>query len=174
MRPPFGGPSDVVLAGAGTAPSRENQRVTRHASRVTRIEYVKCRHLRAGWNLRGAYEATRRVYLGHAPPAPSGPVRERSRRRLEDMGDVAAAERGGAHRLEVQRCGEQPHASAQHDWVNDEAVLVDEAGLDERSGESDAGLREQVSAGVLLLEPRDGGGQLSGRDRRLGPVGRRE
>ena len=59
---------------------------------------------------------------------------------------------------------------APDDRVDDEAVLVDQAGLDQRSGEPCSALSKQLSVCVLLLEPRDGCGQVSGGDRRLAPV----
>ena len=65
-------------------------------------------------------------------------------------------------------------ARTQDGRVDDKAVLVDQAGLDQRSGEPCPAVGEQVSVGALLLEPRDGFGQVSGGDRRLTPVGGRE
>jgi hypothetical protein len=84
--------------------------------------------------------------------------------RREDVSDGPAAENGGAHRLDGERCGEEPLARAQDDRVDDKALLVDQAGLDQRSGEPYAALGEQVSVGALLLEARDGFGQVSGGD----------
>jgi hypothetical protein len=51
------------------------------------------------------------------------------------MGDGSAAEDGGAHRLDGERREEEPLARAQYDRVDHEAVLVDQAGLDQRPGE---------------------------------------
>ena len=51
--------------------------------------------------------------------------------------------------------------------MDDKAVLVDQAGLDQRSGEPCPAVGEQIAIGALLLEPRDGFGQVSGGDRRL-------
>jgi hypothetical protein len=45
------------------------------------------------------------------------------------MGDDSAAEGGGAHGLDGQWRGEEPLAGAQDDGVDDQAVLVDQAGL---------------------------------------------
>ena len=67
------------------------------------------------------------------------------------MSDGSAAEGGGAHWLHGEGCREQPLARTEDDWVDDESVLVDQPGLDERSSESDAALGEQVSAWALLL-----------------------
>jgi hypothetical protein len=53
--------------------------------------------------------------------------------------------------------------------VDDKAVLVDQAGLDERSGEAGPALGEQVSSGGALLESRHGLGEISGGDLRLAP-----
>jgi hypothetical protein len=50
-------------------------------------------------------------------------------------GDGSAAEADGAHRLDGERCHEDPLARAQDGRVDDKAVLVDQAGLDQRSGE---------------------------------------
>jgi DNA-binding transcriptional MerR regulator len=72
--------------------------------------------------------------------------RARSRVRREDVGDGSAAEGGGAHGLDGEGCGEQRLAGTEDDRVDDEAVLVDQPSLDERSSEPDAALREQVSA----------------------------
>jgi hypothetical protein len=66
--------------------------------------------------------------------------------RGEDVGDGSGAEGGDAHGLDGEGCGEQPLARSEDDRVDDEAVLVDQPGLDERSSEPDAALREQVSA----------------------------
>jgi hypothetical protein len=87
--------------------------------------------------------------------------------RPEDVGDGSAAEDGGAHRLDGERCGEDPLARTQDGRVDEKAVLVDQAGLDQRSGEPRPAVDEQVSVGALVLEPRDGVGQVSGGDRRL-------
>jgi hypothetical protein len=97
--------------------------------------------------------------------------RVRSRACCEDVGDGCAAEGGGADRLDGERCGEESLACAQGDGVNDEPVLVDQAGLDQRAGEPHPALGEQVSAGALVLELRDGLGQVAGSDRCLVPVG---
>ncbi|HEY2657121.1 MAG TPA: hypothetical protein VGI55_15120 [Solirubrobacteraceae bacterium] len=64
----------------------------------------------------------------------------------EDVGDGSAAEGGGAHGLDGEGRSEQPLACTADDRVDDEAVLVDQPGLDERSSEPDAAPREQVSA----------------------------
>ena len=82
--------------------------------------------------------------------------------RREDVGDGSAAEDGGAYRLDGERREEEPLARTQDDWMDDKAVLVDQAGLDQRPGEPCPAVGEQVSAGALLLEPRDGFGQVSG------------
>lgn len=55
--------------------------------------------------------------------------------------------------------------------MNDKPVLVDQAGLDERADEPHAALDEQVPVGVLLLEARDGGGQVAAGDCRGAPLG---
>src|ERR1035441_664184 len=47
--------------------------------------------------------------------------RARSRVRREDVGDGSAAEDGGAHRLDGQRCEEDPLARAQDDRVDHQA-----------------------------------------------------
>ena len=73
--------------------------------------------------------------------------RARSRVRGEDVGDGSAAEDGGAHRFDGERRDEDPLARAQDDRVDDKAVLVDQAGLDKRSGEPCPALGEQVSVG---------------------------
>src|SRR5580704_17329645 len=101
-------------------------------------------------------------------------IPDASRVRAEDVGDSPAAEGGGANRLDGVRCQEEPLARAQDDRVDHEAVLVDKAGLDQRSGEPCPAVGEQVSAGALLLEPSDGFGQVSGGDHGLAPVGGRE
>ena len=69
-------------------------------------------------------------------------------------------ERGGAHVLDRERCGEQPLARPEHNREDDKAVLVDQSRLDERSSESDASHREQVPARALLLSARDDVRQL--------------
>jgi hypothetical protein len=94
--------------------------------------------------------------------------RARSRVRREDVGDTSAAEGRGADRLDGQRRVEQPHAGTQDDRMHDKPVLVDQAGRDERPREPRPALRQQVSAGTLLLEPRDGLGQVAGGNCRLG------
>jgi hypothetical protein len=71
--------------------------------------------------------------------------RARSRVRREDVGDGSAAEDGGAHRFDGERCEEDPLARAQDDRVDEKAVLIDQAGLDQRSGEPCPALGEQVS-----------------------------
>jgi hypothetical protein len=71
--------------------------------------------------------------------------------RREDVGDGSAAEGGGAHGLDGERCGEEPLAGTQDDGVDDKAILIDQAGLDQRSGEPCTALSEQVPAGLLLL-----------------------
>ena len=63
----------------------------------------------------------------------------------EDVGDGSAAEDGGARRLDGERFEEEPLARAQDDRVDDKAVLVDQAGLDQRAGEPYPALSEQVS-----------------------------
>jgi hypothetical protein len=68
--------------------------------------------------------------------------------RREDVGDGSAAEGGGAHRLDGQRRGEEPLARAQDDRVDDEAVLVDQAGLDERARGLDSAQRVVSAVGV--------------------------
>jgi hypothetical protein len=68
-----------------------------------------------------------------SPPVTYEP---RSRVRREDVGDSSAAEGGGAHRLDGERCVEESLARAQDDRVDDKAVLVDQAGLDQRSSGS--------------------------------------
>ena len=62
------------------------------------------------------------------------------------MSDRSAAEGGGAHGLDGEGCREQPLARTEDDRVDDEAVLIDQPCLDERSSEPDAALREQVFA----------------------------
>jgi hypothetical protein len=61
---------------------------------------------------------------------------DRLRVRREDMGDGSAAEDGGAHRLDGEWREEDPLARTQDDRVDDKAVLVYQAGLDQRPGES--------------------------------------
>src|SRR6185436_18726712 len=102
-------------------------------------------------------------------PAATGSTISRSRVHREDMGDGATAEGDGAHRFDGERCGEEPLARAQDDWMDDKAVLVDQAGLDQRPGEPCPAVGEQISVAALLLEPGDGFGQISGGDRRLAP-----
>ena len=118
------------------------------------------------------------VPLGHLDRGSSVrspvPDQARSRVRREDVGDGSAAEDGGAHRLDGERREEDPLARTQDGRVDEKAVLVDQAGLNQRSGESCPTVGEQVSVGALPLEPRDGFGQVSGGDRRLAPVGGRE
>jgi hypothetical protein len=62
-------------------------------------------------------------------------VEARSGMRREDVGDGSAAEWGRADRLDGEGCGEEPLAGTQDDGVGDKAVLIDQAGLDQRSGE---------------------------------------
>jgi hypothetical protein len=62
------------------------------------------------------------------------------------VSDGSGAEGRRAHWLDGQGCREQPLARTEDDWVDDEAVLVDQPGLDERSSEPDAALREQIPA----------------------------
>jgi hypothetical protein len=81
--------------------------------------------------------------------------RARSRVRREDVADGSAAEGIGADRLDGERGGEEPLAGTKDDGVDDQAVLIDQAGLDQRSGEPCTALSEQVTAGLLLLESRD-------------------
>ena len=104
------------------------------------------------------------------------PVADQARSRVgrEDVGDGSAAEDGGADWLDGQRRGEEPLARAQDHRVDGKAVLVDQAGLDQRPGEPYPAVGEQVPFGALPLEPGDGLGQVSGGDRRLAPVGGRE
>ena len=73
--------------------------------------------------------------------------------RREDVGDASAAEDYGAHRLDGERCDEDPLARAEDDRMDDKAVLVDQAGLDQRSGEPYSAVGKQVSVGALPLEP---------------------
>ncbi len=94
--------------------------------------------------------------------------------RREDVGDGSAAEGGGAHRLDGERREEDPLARIHDGRVDEEAVLVDQAGLDQRPGEPCPALGEQVSVGVFLLEPRAGFGQVSGGDCRFAPAGGRK
>jgi hypothetical protein len=91
--------------------------------------------------------------------------------RREDVGDGSAAEDGGAHRLDGERRVEDPLARAQDGRVDEKAVFVDQAGLDQRSGEPCPAVGKQVSVGALLFEPRDGFGQISGGDRRNTTLG---
>ena len=77
-------------------------------------------------------------------------------------------------RLDRERRVKEPLARAQDDRMHDKAVLVDQAGRDERPREPRPALRQQVSGGALLLEPRDRFGQVAGGDCRLGPVRGRE
>ena len=51
------------------------------------------------------------------------------------MGDGATAEGDGAHRLDDERCEEEPLARAQNDRMDNKAVLVDQAGLDQFGAE---------------------------------------
>jgi hypothetical protein len=53
--------------------------------------------------------------------------------------------------------------------MDHKAVFVDQAGLDQRSGETRP-VSKQVSVWTLLLESRDGCGQVSGGDRRLAAI----
>ena len=55
--------------------------------------------------------------------------------RREDVGDGSAAEDGGAYRLDGERREEDPLARTQDGRVDEKAVVVDQAGLDQRSGE---------------------------------------
>src|SRR3954451_25387148 len=98
------------------------------------------------------------------PNVRRSPVADQSRSwvRREDMGDGATAEGDGLHRFDGEWCGEERFARAQDDRMDDEAVLIDQAGLDQRSGEPCPALSEQISVAALLLEPRDGFGQVSG------------
>jgi hypothetical protein len=68
--------------------------------------------------------------------------------RSEDVGDGSAAEDGGAHRVDGERREEESLARAQDDRVNDKAVLVDQAGPDQRPGEPRPAVGEQVPAGA--------------------------
>jgi hypothetical protein len=86
----------------------------------------------------------------------------RSRVRCKDVGDGSAAEHGRAHRLDGERRQEEPLTTAQDGRVDDKAVLVDQAGLDQRPGKPCPAVGQQVSAGALLLEPCDAFGQVSG------------
>jgi hypothetical protein len=79
--------------------------------------------------------------------------------RREDVSDGSAAEGGRARRLDGQRRREDPLARAQDGSVDEKAVFVDQAGFDQRSGEPCPAVGEQVSVGLLLLEPGDGFGQ---------------
>ena len=94
--------------------------------------------------------------------------------RGEDVGDGAPAEGDRVLRFEGERCSEEPLTVAQNDRVDDQEVLVDEAGLHQRSGEPHAAVGQQVAVAALLFEPRDGFGKISGGDRRLAPAGGRE
>src|SRR5215210_7430375 len=109
--------------------------------------------------------------LSATAPAIASRAREARADLCEDVGDGSAAEDGGTHRFDGERCGEEPLARAQNDRMDNKAVLVDQPGLDQRSRKPCPTLGEQVSAGALLLEPCDGVGQVSGGDRRLAPVG---
>jgi hypothetical protein len=77
--------------------------------------------------------------------------------RREDVGDPSAAEDDGAHRVDGERREEDPLARTQNDRMDEEAVLVDQAGLDQRPGEPCPAVGEQVPVGALPLEPRDAG-----------------
>ena len=87
--------------------------------------------------------------------------------RREDVGDGSAAEGRAADRLYGERHVEEPLARAQDDRMHDEAIFVDQAGRNERPREPRPALRQQVSAGALLLEPRDALGQIAGGNCRL-------
>src|SRR5687768_7405902 len=50
--------------------------------------------------------------------APRLPIRARSRVRCEDVGDGSAAEDGGTHRFDGERCGEEQLARAQNDGMD--------------------------------------------------------
>jgi hypothetical protein len=82
--------------------------------------------------------------------------RARSRVRREDVGDGSAAEGGGAHGLDGEGCGEQPLACTEDDRVNDEAVLVDQPGLDERSSEPDVSEFENTTLGISFIGAANG------------------
>ena len=70
--------------------------------------------------------------------------------RHEDVGDGSAAEHGGAHRLDGERRKEDPLTRTQDGRMDEKAVLIDQAGLDQRSGEPCPAVGEQVSVGALL------------------------
>jgi hypothetical protein len=97
------------------------------------------------WNQAAAPQVGITLVRGDSVRSPVA-GRTRSRVRCEDVGDGSAAEGGGAHGLDGEGCGEQPLACTEDDRVDDESVLVDQSGLDERSSEPDAALREQVPA----------------------------
>jgi hypothetical protein len=64
--------------------------------------------------------------------------------RREDVSDGSAAEDGGAHRLDGERREEDPLARTQDGRMDEKAVLVDQAGPDQRSGEPCPAVGEQV------------------------------
>jgi hypothetical protein len=73
--------------------------------------------------------------------------------RREDVGDGSAAENGGAHRLESERREEEPLTRAQDGRVDEKAVLVDQAGLDQRPGEPypAVGESENTTLGISFI-----------------------
>ena len=81
--------------------------------------------------------------------------------RAEDVADGAAAECDSADRLEGEGCGEQSLAGSEDDWMDNEAVFVDQAGLDQRPSETDTSLREDVAAGALALQSRNRIGEIA-------------
>ena len=71
---------------------------------------------------------------------------EADRRQVGRAGRVMGMT-GGLDAVVGQRCAANTLARAQDDRVDDQAVLVDQAGIHERAGEPCAALGEQVSAG---------------------------
>jgi hypothetical protein len=83
------------------------------------------------------------------------------------VGDGSAAEDGGADRLDGERREEDLLARAQDDRVDDKAVLVDQAGLDQRPGEPGPALGEtdifRTSEAMRCFLPRADGTSCTSR-----------
>src|SRR5579884_857262 len=75
-----------------------------------------------------------------------------------------------AHGFRVTGLAEEALARPEHDWIDGEPQFVDEVVLDQRMDELSTGVDDDV-ASQLLLELPDLGRRVSGKDRRVAPLG---
>ena len=91
------------------------------------------------------------------------------------QGNYAVAALGGGDQAQVRALAgaEQRGPVARHDRVDDDVQLVDQAVLEQRPGELAVAVDHQVPV-TLLLELAHGGDGVTGDDRRVVPVRRRQ